>query len=195
MKLEAIYVDPIFNSLIKNYQFFLVSVNMMIQPRFQGEFIETYEGKKVYLELSIDYEKGDALSYNTRETIELFNKEIQLRENQKGRLQCNIEPLYTLQGRQIAIIAWDIIQSCKYNKHINKKEIIKFLKHIRNGASHNNVFNITPKIKKPITWRKKTITNSLHNQSTVFPTFITTADLIILLSDISEIIKKQNKSH
>jgi len=92
----------------------------------------------------------------------------------------------------MAIAIFDIVQFSQYHNLLKNTEIFKFAKHIRNGAAHDNKFKISPTIKKSISWRDKTISNSLNNTK-VFPDFINAGTLIHLMSDISEIIEKKEK--
>jgi len=185
--LKEIYIHPIFKPLIANFKFFFVEMNMMVMPNFQNALIKTHKGEKSVIDITVEYNNFKNIQYDVKDVIASFNKEVGLKE-QGGEVKCNINNLLKFQARQIAIVLFDILQSSKYNKCLNKTEIFKFAKHIRNGAAHNNSFNFKKCLKKPLRWRNKIINNSLQGEE-VFPSFITIGDLIVLISDISEIIK------
>jgi hypothetical protein len=88
----------------------------------------------------------------------------------------------------------EVIKSKKDNS-----DIIEFYRHIRNGVSHGNKFDIeiSKKVQKKkgitdrtvlATWRGKNITLSL-NGSAVMPTFLTPGDVFLLMFDTNSHLK------
>ena len=185
--LKGIYIHPIFKPLSDNFKFSLVEMNMMVMPVFQDALIKAHKGEKSVIEISVKYNEFKNIQYDVGEVIDSFNKEVNLERNGSD-IKCDIKHLLNFQARLMAIVLFDILQISKYNKFLNRTEIFKFSKHIRNGAAHNNRFTFTSPLKKPIKWHNKIIDNTL-NKKEVFPSFITGADLILLISDISSKIK------
>ncbi|MCL5073499.1 MAG: hypothetical protein M1308_21790 [Actinobacteria bacterium] len=102
----------------------------------------------------------------------------------------------TFLGKAIAILMYDYILASKYNDKLNNDNDIKFLKYIRNGATHNNRFNMRDeegkwKIEesKFIKWHNKKIDRKLHGKQ-VFPKFVSILDMVLLANEIS---KKLNR--
>lgn len=78
-------------------------------------------------------------------------------------------------------------------------DIVNFYRHIRNGVSHGNMFNIDipakTRAKRGIsnstvlaTWRGKNITLTL-NGTPVVPTYLTPGDVFLLMSDLNTHLK------
>ena len=192
---KEIYIHPIFNDLLNNFKFFLVGINMMSMLDFQKELIAVHKGEKSELEISVKYEDLKCVKYDIRDVFNSFNKVVGL-ELVGDKVKADIINLMNFQARQIAISLFNILENSKFNNFINQEEIYKFAKHIRNGAAHSNRFNFSKKTKLelPVAWRDKTINYSLH-KSEVFSKFLTPADLVLLISDFSNIIKNHELSH
>lgn len=169
---EKIKINPLFDPIKKIFEFFILGVGFIGQKDFQEIFLQ--------------------INPSLASFINTYNKEVNLRvegtsvKSEAGLYWINI-------GRLMAIAIFDILQFSKYHNSVKNTEIFRFVKHIRNGAAHDNKFNLNPSIKKPIIWRDKTITNSLNNTE-IFPKFITPVTLIYLMSDISEVIEKEKNS-
>ena len=170
----------------------MVGINMMSIPDFQKALIVSHKGKLGELEISVEYEDMKCIKSDVRDILNSFNKIVGL-ELVGDKVKANIIGLMNFQARQIAISLFDIIQFSKYQNYIIKNNftLFKFTKHIRNGAAHNNKFFFDEKSKLdlPVDWRGKTIEESFHLQKVVFNEFLTPADLILLISDFSLVIK------
>ncbi|MBU4338157.1 hypothetical protein KKB43_03100 [Patescibacteria group bacterium] len=186
---KEIYIHPIFNDLLNNLRFFFVGINMMSMPDFQNALITDHKGEKSTLEISVKYDDLKCIKYDIRDVFDSFNKVVGL-ELVEDKVHANIMNLMNFQARQIAISLFNILENSDFNNSINKEEIFKFANHIRNGAAHNNKFNFNKKTTSelPVSWKNKRIESSLHGTE-VFNKFLTPADLILLISDFSNIIK------
>jgi len=186
---KNIYIHPIFHDLLDNFRFFLVGINMMSMPDFQKALTVGHKGEKSELEISVKYDDLKCVKYDIRDIFSSFNKAVGLKLV-GDKVNANIIGLMNFQARQIVISLFNILENSRFYNSINQKEVFKFTKHIRNGAAHNNKFNFDEKAKLelPVKWRDKTINPPLHNTE-VFNKFLTPADLILLTSDISDIIK------
>lgn len=187
---KEIFIHPIFNDLLNNFQFFFVGINMMSTINFQKALIDGHEGKKSELGISVGYNDSQCLKYDVADVLNSFNKAVHLKS--KGDIvEANIIGLMNFQARQISISLFNLLENSEFSNSINRTEIFKFVKHIRNGSAHNNKFNFESKAKKelPVTWRNKTIETNLHS-SEVFNKFLSPIDLVLLMADLSEMIKK-----
>ena len=165
---SKIKLNPIFDPIKKVLDFFILGGIFIGQKDFQKIVLESHP------ELS--------------SLIEAYNKEVNLRI-EGNRVKSNARMYYVNISRLMAIAIFDILQFSRYHNAVKKTEIFKFAKHIRNGAAHDNKFDLSPPIKNSITWREFTISQSLNN-TTVFPNFIGAPTLIFLIQDISKIIEK-----
>ncbi|MFA6105451.1 MAG: hypothetical protein WC725_02510 [Patescibacteria group bacterium] len=162
-----ININPIFEPIKRIFEFYVLGSIFVPQHEFQKFVIQSHP------ELAA--------------LINDYNHEVDVKiENQTTKTKTAL--YFTSIGRLMIIAVFDILQFSKYHNKIKKDEIYKFTKHLRNGAAHDNKFEISPPLKKPICWQNKTITNSL-NGSTVIPDFIDPITIIYLLSDITELIK------
>lgn len=187
---QKIYTHPLFNELINNIKFFFAGINMMSMPVFQSILIDKQRGEKSEIEISVKYNDFKCIKYDIEDVFNSFNKTVDLKLI-KGKVYANIINLMNFQARQITISLFNILENSKFNEKINREKIFKFTKHLRNGAAHNNKFNFDKKAisELPITWRNKTIEKSFHLKKEVFGEFLGYADLILLVSDFSNIIK------
>jgi hypothetical protein len=104
-------------------------------------------------------------------------------------------------GKSISILTYDFLSLSSYNTNINKDEEFKFLRYIRNGAAHNNKFNLKDengewKIgeNELIKWNGMEICRKLQG-STVFNDFISIFDIFLLTKHFSDkLISIDNKN-
>jgi hypothetical protein len=98
--------------------------------------------------------------------------------------------------RILTIAVKDIVWEETDFKNLLQTDPLQFLRHIRNACAHQNKFffghgrereNTLKKL--PVTWRSKVIDVSLEN-SPLFMSFMGPGDLFLLLSDISNLVKK-----
>lgn len=162
-----IKVNPIFEPIKRIFEFFILGVGFVGQKEFQTAFLLALPDLRLF--------------------VETYNKEVNLRIEGRS-VKSETGPYWVSIGRLMAIAIFDILQFSKYHNVVKNTEIFKFTKHIRNGAAHDNRFDLSPPIEGPVTWGVKTITNSLNNTK-VFPDFMSPTALIYLMADISGIIE------
>lgn len=168
-----IKIDPIFEPIKKIFEFFILGSIFVSQKDFQKLILEAHP--------------------DLTSLINTYNQEVNLKV-EGHRVKAEIGLYQTNIARLMAIAIFDILQFSKYHNKIKNSEIFKFAKHIRNGAAHDNKFDISPPIKNSIQWRDKTITNSLNNTK-VIPDFIASVNLIFLMSDITALIEGKNRQN
>ncbi len=166
-----IKLNPLFEPIKKIFEFFILGIGFVTQKDFQNIFLQIQPSFAPF--------------------VDTFNKEVNLRV-EAGSVKAEAGLYWVNIGRLMAISLFDILQfSKKYHNLVKNTEIFKFAKHIRNGAAHDNKFDLNPPIKNPICWGgRKTISQNL-NDTKVFPDFISSSDLIILMSDISALIEEK----
>lgn len=164
-------LNPLFDPIKKMFEFFILGVGFVGQKEFQRSFLQAHPDLKPL--------------------VNTYNKEVNLRVEGRS-VKSETSPYLINIGRLMSIAIFDILQHSKYHNTVKNTEIFKFAKHIRNGAAHDNKFDISPPIKNSVSWREYTITNDL-NEKTVFLDFISPATLIHLMEDISAIIEKKEK--
>lgn len=161
----------IFEDIEKMFEFYLLSTAFITQRKLQEIMIDNYPALERF--------------------IDSFNEAVELKEKDS---KINAETKFYLvnTARIMSIAIYDILIFSEYHKYIQREEIFRFVKHIRNGAAHNNKFYFSSSLTNIVTWRDLRITDSLKGKG-VFPEFISPQHLIFLMKDISDIIEKKYK--
>lgn len=104
----------------------------------------------------------------------------------------NIKGQMIFLGKAMSILMYDYVLASKYNSKINNHPTLQFLRFVRNGAAHNNKFNIKDdkgdwKLgeTETIIWHTKKIQRELQDKE-VFPSFVSIMDIILIAHEISE---------
>jgi len=189
-QLAQLYIHPIFSFITKNFTFNLVGLNMMSMPLFQDLLTKNHAGKFSEIEISAKNELGQQFMYNVGDILASYNTTVGLKLNGiDGKVQAQLVEVLKPLCRLTAISLFDVLDSSSYNNDVNRSILYQFSKHIRNGAAHNNRFNISPPLTHTVTWRDKEINNS-SNGKEVFLSFLSAGDLMLLINDISLELKK-----
>ncbi len=124
-----------------------------------------------------------------------FNTSTNLRIEKNENLSTsnlNILKEMIFMGKAMAILTYDFLSLSSYNTVINKDREFQFLRHIRNGAAHNNRFNLKDKegvwkIKEDeiIKWNNMEISRKLQGTK-VFNDFISIFGVFLLAKYFSE---------
>ncbi len=171
MDYTKVKVHALFEPIKKLFEFFILGIGFVGMPEFQKEFLRVNPGMQTLL--------------NT------YNKEVNLRvEGSKIKSSNRLYLIYI--SRVMAIALFDVLQFSKYQNSLNRTEIFKFAKIIRNGAAHDNKFYFDKPLCKPIQWSNKVITNSMNGQ-VIFPAFMNATLLVFLMADISKMMKLKKK--
>lgn len=169
---EKLKVHAIFEPIRSLLEFYTLGVLFVGQPDFQKSLLEIHPDLAIF--------------------VDRYNKKVNLRREGLS-IKSHGGAYWVSLGRMMAIALFDILQFSKYQNDLNKEEVFKFTKHIRNGAAHNNRFHFKEPLKNPIQWQDKVIYDSLKG-TPVFPNFINPIELIFLMADISDIIRKKEKT-
>ena len=131
--------------------------------------------------------------------LDKFNKATDLHIEKIGNVatsKLNILKEMVFMGKAMAILTYDFLSLSTYNANINKDEEFQFLRHIRNGAAHNNRFNLKDekgewKIleNEIVKWNGMEISRKLQG-SAVFNDFISLFSVFLLAKHFSERLKK-----
>lgn len=160
----------------------------MAMPEFQRCIVRDHAGKMTEITTSLKIKNFEVIKFEVAYVFNEFNKKFNVgRSGNDGKLRAVFGEIFIQHGRLISIALFNILENSKYNKEINKLEIFKFTKHLRNGSSHNNIFNFEGKKIKKVNWRDKCIGQNEKGKQ-VFGEFIFLPDLVILINDISEIL-------
>jgi len=174
-KMETDYtkikVHPLFEPIKKLFEFYILGIGFVGMPDFQREFLRVNPGMKPL--------------------VDVYNKEVNLQV--KGtQIKASTKLYLNYIGRVMAIALFDVLQFSKYQHNLNRTEIFRFSRIIRNGAAHNNKFYFEKPLNKPVQWRDKIIKNEMAGKE-VIPNFMNSTLLIFLMSDISDLIEMGTK--
>lgn len=124
------------------------------------------------------------------------NLQIKINSNNTHTSNANILNSMVFTGKAMAILTYDFLSLSSYNTMINKDEEFQFLRYIRNGAAHNNKFNLKDiegnwKIKENeiIKWNGMEISRKLHGKF-VFNDFISLFSMFLLVKQFSEKLRE-----
>lgn len=172
---------PVLKDIENMYWFFLLSVRTLSDFDVQNILRTKNNAQEGYL------------SFN--QMLDKFNKTTDLRMEKTGNVvtsKLNILKEMIFMGKAMAILAYDFLSLSSYNAIINKDEEFQFLRHIRNGAAHNNKFNLKNekgewKIEenKIIKWNGMEISRKLQGGN-VFNDFISLFSLFLLVKHFSD---------
>ncbi len=172
---------PVLKDIENMYWFFLLSVRTLSDFDVQNILRTKNNAQEGYL------------SFN--QMLDKFNKTTDLRMEKTGNVvtsKLNILKEMVFMGKAIAILAYDFLSLSSYNAIINKDEEFQFLRHIRNGAAHNNKFNLKNekgewKIEENeiIKWNGMEISRKLQGGN-VFNDFISLFSLFLLVKHFSD---------
>ena len=183
-------IHPLLKVFENEISFFITAYIMMTMPVFQKSVVEDHAGKMSEITTSVKMNNFNTLKVDVAYIFNEFNAMFNVGQSDNmGKIKANFEEAFTQHGRLVAMALFNILESSKYNKDINKSKLFKFTKHLRNGSSHNNKFNFEGRKIKNVEWRGKLITHKLQGNQ-VFGNFIFLPDLFILINDISDILDR-----
>lgn len=176
---------PILKDIENIFWFFLLSFRSFSDPEIQSLLKQKNNMQDGYQNFNFMLEK--------------INNALNLKiENRDGvsNTQMNILKEMVFMGKAMSILTYDFLSSSKYYNQINKDNNFKFLRYIRNGAAHNNKFNLKDengdwKIgeKEFIEWNDKKINRELQGKE-VFNGFISVFEIFLLVESFSDRLKE-----
>lgn len=125
-----------------------------------------------------------------------INLQIKINKNNTYTSNSNILNSMILIEKAMVILLYEFLKGSNYGKKITEDEGFKFLKHIRNGASHNNKFNFKYQFGKNkgmwmieeneiIKWNGMEINRKLH-ETIIFNDFISLPNIFLLTKYFSD---------
>lgn len=187
-ELIKLNIHPLLKVIENSISFFISSKIMMAMPSFQKAVVENHSGEMSQIETSVKFNGYNNIIFDIRYIFNEFNKQFNVSEK-KGKIKAGFSNAFISHGRLMSISIFNILESSIYNKKINKTKEFRFVKHLRNGSAHGNKFNFDGKIIEDVKWRGKIIKQD-EEAKQVFGKFIQLADLLVLVSDISDELDK-----
>ena len=181
INVDKINFHPVLKDIENIFWFFLLSIRTLSDYDIQN-----------ILRTKNSTQEGYA-SFNCM--LDKFNKATNLKIEKTGNVatsKLNIFKEMVFMGKAMAILTYDFLSLSSYNAIINKDNEFQFLRHIRNGAAHNNKFNLKDeegnwKIgeDETIKWNGKEISKELQGKE-VFNGFISMPEIFLLAKHFSE---------
>ncbi len=181
LHVDKINFHPILKDIENIFWFFLLSIRTLSDSDIQN-----------ILKTKNSTQAGYAC-FN--QMLDKFNKTTNLNIEKNGDIttsKLNISKEMIFTGKAMAILTYDFLSLSSYNATINKDNEFKFLRHIRNGAAHNNKFNLKDengdwKIKEDeiIKWNDKEINQKLQGKI-IFNDFLSVFDIFLLAKHFSD---------
>lgn len=182
--IDEIKLHPVLEDIENMFWFFILSHKTLANLSVQN-IIKTTEDSSVIAMLE---------KYN-----KWVNLKIKVKNNDAHTSNSNVLNSMIFTGRAMAIITYDFLSLSSYNTIINKDDEFQFLRHIRNGAAHNNKFNLRDekgnwKIGEVeiIKWNDMEISRKLQGEE-IFNGFISIFGIFLLVKHFSERLEKIDK--
>jgi hypothetical protein len=177
-------LHPLLEDVENIFWFYLLSNNTLADPEVQQ--ILKKKGAPYLLSMLDRYNKW----VNLKIEIDYRNK--------KYESKMNILSSSILIGKAMTIIMYELLKSSEYYQELKHLEEFQFLRHIRNGAAHNNRFNLKNKRdewlieeNKKIKWIDGDMEITRERQETaVFNNFISFSGIFLLANHFSKKLKE-----
>lgn len=181
-----------FHSILKDVEnmfwFFLLSIRTLSDEEIQN-----------LLKIKNTNQEGYA-SFN--EMLRKFNDTTNLKIEKKGNITTstmNVLKEMIFMGKAMTIFTYELLSASDYSENIKNDEEFKFLRHVRNGAAHNNKFDLKYRFGKKagewgikenefIKWNGFKIDRKLQGTA-VFNDFISIFNIFLLANHFSEKLK------
>jgi hypothetical protein len=138
--------------------------------------------------------------------LDRFNTSISMHIEKKGNLatsKLNIIKEMNFMGKAMVVFAYELLSASDYFIEIKEDREFKFLKYIRNGAAHDNTFDLKYKYGKnkgqwmlgereSIEWNNLKIDRELQDKE-VFNSFISMPSIFLLAKHFSERLENIDK--
>lgn len=189
INVSRIDFHPILKDIENIFWFFLLSIRTL----------SDFDIQKI-----LRQKNNTQLGYNSfNEMLDKFNKSIKLKieiKDSNSTSKANILKEMVFIGKAMTIMTYDYLLLSSYNTVINKDTEFRFLKFIRNGAVHNNKFNLKDengewKIKEDevLEWDDLQISRNLQGKK-VFNDFMTVFHIFSLAEHFSDRLKLIDKA-
>ena len=188
INVDKINFHPILKDIENIFWFFLLSIRTLSDHDIQNT-----------LRTKNSIQEGYS-SFNCM--LDKFNKATNLNIEKTGNIatsKLNILKEMVFMSKAMAILTYDFLSLSSYNTIINRDNEFRFLRHIRNGAAHNNKFNLKDekgiwKIKEDevIKWNGNEINRKLQGKE-VFNGFISIFEVFLLAKHFSERLENIDK--
>ncbi|MEX2029085.1 MAG: hypothetical protein WD963_01235 [Candidatus Paceibacterota bacterium] len=185
LNVNEINFHPVLKDIENIFWLFLLSVRTLSDYDIQNILRNKNSAQEGYASFNIMLDK--------------FNKATNLQIEKKENVatsKLNMLKEMIFMGKAMAILIYDFLSLSSYNAIINKDGEFQFLRHIRNGAAHNNRFNLKDekgdwKIEENevVKWNDMEISRKLQG-SIVFNNFISIFGVFLLAKHFSERLAK-----
>ena len=183
--MQPYFIHPLFRNIERNFRYFLVSMGAISQKEIQEAVKKAWP--TISIGTTILFDGNSCLIFDVAKTIGDYNREFGVKYD-GGNTFANLNSILETQARLMIIYVYDVIVGSSYNGRV-RRELNNFLYHIRNAAAHDNRFVIRKRQTERAEWRGKVINPSLQGQL-VFNKFVSPADIILLILDVSEELKR-----
>ena len=178
---DSIDFHPVLKDIENIFWFFLLSVRTLSDYDVQNILNTKDNVQEGYLCFVKMLNK-----FNTSTKLHIETK------NNSATSKLNILNEMIFMGKAMALLTYDFLSLSSYNTIINKDTEFQFLRHIRNGAAHNNKFNLKDengdwKINENeiIKWNGMEISRKLQDEN-IFNSFISIGGVFLLVKSFSE---------
>jgi len=172
---------PLLKDIENMFWFFFLSIRTLSDYEIRNLLRQKNTIQEAYLSFNEMLDKFDRTS----------NIHIKMNNDGSATSTANILDKMIFMGRAIAVLVYEYLLSSNYFSKVKDDTEFKFLKHIRNGAAHDNKFDFKYKNRwtigktKKIEWNGLIINRELQDK-TVFNDFITLTGVFLLAKHFSD---------
>ena len=182
--INEINFHPILKDIENIFWFFLLSVRTLSNDDIQNtlRILNKQEGYGAFDQMLDKFNTSTDLKIEKRENI--------------ATSKLNIIKEMNFMGKAMAVLTCELLSASDYFLEIRDDKELKFLKYIRNGAAHNNKFDLKYRYgknkgqwmlgeKEIIEWNNSKISRELQDKE-VFNGFISMPSIFLLAKHFSE---------
>ena len=181
--INEINFHPVLKDIENIFWFFLLSIRTLSNDDIQNtlRILNKQEGYGAFDQM-----------------LDKFNTSTDLKIEKRGNIatsKLNIIKEMNFMGKAMVVFLYELLYASDYFTEINEDQEFKFLKYIRNGAAHNNKFDLKYRYgrnkgqwmlgeKEIIEWNNFKITRELQDKE-VFNVFISMPSIFLLAKHFS----------
>jgi hypothetical protein len=184
--IKEINFHPILNDIENIFWFFILSNAALANPKIQEEIRNQNESNIISM-----LDKFNIWA-NLQTKIDYFTSQYQTTIHAPNQ--------FILLGKTMVINLYEFLKASDYYSHLQPMDEFNFLRHIRNGAAHNNKFYFKNRKKEwtigeneIVKWNVSEIRRSLQDKP-VFNDFINFVSIFMLAKFFSDKMKEIDKT-
>lgn len=185
--INEVNFHPVLKDIENVFWFYFLANDVLSNPEVQNATRARGSRAPYLLSMLEKYNKWVNLNIEVNRTNNTYTSKLDMRNSS------------IVIGKIMTIVMYDLLLSSKYYSIIKNQEEFRFLRHLRNGAAHDNKFSFknkkgewTIKENEIIKWQNKEISRELQDKI-VFNDFVSFSEIFLLANYFSGKLKEIDK--